>query len=136
MPGLKLVQRFSVIGAILMLLSFMLRWVVGEAPGSSIRTGPLAVMILGVALLLLSVFPATKRMRNVLAVLTLVASMAALVVTLWTLMQTAYQVARWSDVRLGVGPVVALVGSMLFIMGSVAFIQGIATERSQTDKRI
>jgi hypothetical protein len=129
--GLKLVQRFSVVGAILMLLSFMLRWVVGEAPGDSTRTGPLAVMILGVALLLLSLFPDNKRLRNVLIVVTLLASIAALVVTLWSLMQTAYQVARWPDVRLGVGPVVALAGSMLFIMGSVAFIQRIATERSQ-----
>lgn len=129
----RVLRPLSAIGAVVILASCVLNWAVVTTPGG-LSTGtapPLSVPILGVALLILSFFPVTGRWRSVLSGVLLFASVVAVLVTLWALAQTIFQATQLPMTRLGAGPLVALVGAVVFIVGAVVKTQGLPGDEEQ-----
>ncbi|GEM_PF-4168972 len=132
----RVLRPLPAIGAVIILASCVLNWVVVTTPGG-LSTGtapPLSVPILGVALLILSFFPVVGRWRGVLSGVLLVASMAAVLITLWALAQTIFQATQLPMTRLGAGPLVALIGAVVFIVGAVIKTQGVPGEEEQVPR--
>jgi hypothetical protein len=107
----------------MLLLSSILRWGVVRAPDFVSGTPPpLAVPILGIALVLLAVLPTTGRWRGILA-LGLLGAVASISVSLVAMVLTLRDAAQIPEMRLGPGPFAALFGAMVFIAGTLLVLQ-------------
>nr|MBN1228195.1 hypothetical protein [Anaerolineae bacterium] len=120
---LKIIRRLTVIGAFVVMLSYMLKWV--EVQTAQIVTGirPISILILGVTLLILSFFPTKGHWRGASKVMLVAGSLAAIVVSLWALTEAILQKSLLPYNQLGPGPVVALIGTVMFVIGSLGHLQ-------------
>ena len=120
---MKVIRRLPLVGAVMLLISSVLRWGVVEAPDLVTGTPPpLAVPILGVALVLLAMLPTSGGWRGILA-LGLLGAVASISVSLVAMALTLRDAAEIIEMRLGIGPFVALLGAMVFIGGTLLILQ-------------
>ncbi len=120
---LKIIRRLTVVGAIIVVLSYMLKWVEVQTALAATSIRPISILILGITLLILSFFPTKGQWRGASKVMLVAGSLAALVVTLWALTEAILQNSLLPYNQLGPGPVIAVIGTVMFIIGSVGHLQ-------------
>lgn len=131
---LKIIRRLTVIGAIVVMLSYMLKWVEVQTPGAITSIRPISILILGVTLLILSFFPTKGQWRSASKVMLVAGSLAALVVTLWAMTEAILQKSLLPYNQLGPGPVVALIGMVMFVIGSLGHLQKTTEDEVQYEE--
>ncbi|MGF1505377.1 MAG: hypothetical protein ACFB51_09680 [Anaerolineae bacterium] len=124
MQVLKAVRYLAIVGAGVIVFSYPLRWAVfSSVTGVVTGTHPPAILFLGLALLILSLIPATPQFARIIPVVLVGASIVAVFIILWTGIETVLQIVQNSEIALGPGPIVAIVGVALFVVGAIAEIQ-------------
>lgn len=127
MPLFNLIRRLTILGAVVVVFSFTLGWGIITIGNVTTSDRPLSVLIVGFALLILSFLPAARRWRNILTLVLIVASIVAGVVILWSMTQTILQVTQLNTTGVaasfGPGPIVSLVGIVLYVIGVIALMQ-------------
>lgn len=133
---LKVIRRFTVIGAAVVIFSFILRWEIITGPTSATTLGsrPVPVLIIGLALFLLSVLPALPRWYNLYTLVLLTSALIAVVVILWAITDTVMTITRTNLVEFGPGPIIALVGVVIYLAGALVFLQGDPEEEKRAKK--
>lgn len=126
MSILKVIRRFTVVGAAVVVFSFILRWevIVESTTGTMSGSRPVPVLIIGMALFLLSVLPAVPRWYKLYTVVLLVSAAIALVVILWAVTSTVMIITRTQLVEFGPGPIIAIIGIVIYLAGALVFLQG------------
>ncbi len=131
MSILKVIRRFTIVGAAVVVFSFILRWevIIGSASGIASGGRPVPVLIIGLALFLLSVLPAVPKWYKLYTVVLLTSAGLALVVILWAILTTVMTITRTNLVEFGPGPIIAIIGIIIYIAGALVFLQGKPEER-------
>lgn len=128
----KLVRYLTVVGALLITLSFLMEWIV-VVDGSYLVERPLGVFIIGLALLAESIIPVSEKARKVMPALLVFSGVVAFFVVLWAALYTALRMVSGPVVALGPGPLIALAGLALFVVGVVGSIQVITHDSQGSD---
>ena len=128
---LRYLRWLTVVGALILTVSTLLQWVTVTDPTSGQVTTtarPVALPMVGIALLLLAYVPADERWHRSIAIAQVLFGGVTGIIVLWLLLAAVIKHLNEGTAQLGPGPPVAFLGASIYVMGAFTFLQASVSE--------
>jgi len=121
MSPAKLLSRFTFLGSVALIFSYVLPW--HNTLGSpSEQYHPLPVLFLGLALLIFSILSVPAHWYSAIVTLSRISLVLMPVIISWLILSTLLVVVSSREVLIGAGPIVAFSGAVIFGIGAASSI--------------